>query len=264
MRASRSPSWTRTNNQWESFGPSRSSHLDVRAYRQLLDAEDKLIAERGSGFTEAERRQAVADISAAFPKGQRPHSGWDRPNRVDSLDRTVGSSGDETLGGLLEAEDARTNYAHAEGAGIDRLEAWEEDSIKLREERSAKAKLEGRKSDGSATARRADYGLDAANAWNTLASVTRAPAVREGQLTSRQRSSYARHIRDRGGVVAIANDLIAGRGSKADAEALLKPFGELDREQRSRVLAQLTVRPKYADRLWASAASTAARNPVAA
>lgn len=222
-------------------------HEDLTALNLLKQMVHSREQETGVKMTSAKIRALADEIRLGFPPGRRPGEMFWLENREFSLSMPVGEGG-TVYGDLLPASDVESPFAEDSSALADTVDAL---SIRPRDSLLDR--------DGNAVERVTPSQVRA-EAWNHLSEVTGAPTVSRGQIPRVRAASLRAEAAARvGGISGLARAWQNGDTSPADDAVLFAPFGDLSMKQREAVTDALLRKSEYADDLWDSAVTIAAR-----
>jgi hypothetical protein len=216
---------------------------DSRA-RRLFDLRcNELAVEMGRSLTPREQENLAAEIRQGFPDNARPHKDFFRDNRSQVM--AFGTD-------ATDVDAFRADRHYSVGFSSHATAPQDEEPPPG----SARARAEAILAEGGRAAQ-----LSAKTfAWSLVAERTGAPHPSPASLSEYAAARTRKSVREAGGAVAVARSIRTGEKPPPEVhEALFKPFGPLDAQQRTAVVDLILAHPGYGDDLW-DASVTASTN----
>lgn len=215
---------------------------DFSARRLLRAQASEFRAEHGRKMTPSEYQAAAEEIRMSFPSGSRPKVDFYKEITQISLDAAVGKGGDS---------DTKTTR-------IDLLSSPESSDIDEQEVASAHAL---HRLNNAADKRVSDIKNDIrSDIWRVVSTrVVGAPQPRRGSINKVSAAKHRQTVKKYGGAMRLGEAWREGETTPEQDDALFAPFGDLDNKQRELVIEVLNGNSRFADHIWNSSLTAAAR-----
>lgn len=215
------------------FNVTRTEDFEAgRKYRSSVAALEQ---ELGRALTEREKDDLADGIRTAMPPKRRATIGFHRPAQVTSISASPAME------------------THVEGLADENREALH-DHREFTEDSAGQVALEL-----AETGTRGNLVQARAIAWDALAQLNGSPSILTDSVTERHASKHRKQMTISGGVLAVADRWESGTSTVEEEDALFSPFGDLDAEEKSKVVETMNRTDKYADDLWDVALTGATR-----